>query len=174
MLHRPLFTPSAPHGPATVLLPLLALLVFTGCDHDAFDFIYDDEPVASGRWSAELVDDPGAGGHVIVQFDGVFDPGDGASDDLAEIEVFLDSGSEALSFQLDEDSGWDLVQRLDTITVDADYDERDERFRLTARLDADDDAPHQMEARVRYRVRYWGSSDDRFSREYTWRELVEF
>lgn len=166
--------PSSP-GPRALALPLLlALVILAGCDHDDFDFIYDDEPAASGRFDAQVVDDDGAGGHVLLDFDGIFDPGDGESDDLAVIEVFLDSGSESVSFQLDEDSGWDLVQRLRTITLEADYDEDDEDFRLTAFLEAEDDAPRMMEARVRYRVRYWGSSDDRFTREYAWRERIDF
>lgn len=173
VMQRPTTSPSLRSILSTPLL-LLALAALAACDHDDFDFINDDEPLASGRFTAQVVDDLGAGGHVELDFQGVFDPGGGVANDLAAIEVFVDSGAEAVSFRLDEDSGWDLTQRLGTITLDADYDTDDDRFDLAARLNVDDDQPRTLEARVRYRVRYFGSDDDRFDREYVWREQVDF
>lgn len=158
---------------AAALALSLALAAAAGCE-EGENFFFDDDPVASGRWTAELVDDPGAGGHVDLGFRGVFDPGDLASDELIEIRVFVDSGDEAVSFELDEDSGWDLTQRLGTLTVHADYDEDDERVAIDARLTARDDDPRRMEASVEYRLRYFSSHDERFQREYVWREDVEF
>jgi hypothetical protein len=69
---------------------------------------------------------------------------------------------------------WSRTERLSTLTAHADYDEDDERFTLQARLVARDDAPRAMEARVEYRIRYWGSNSRRFTQEYVWREQVEF
>jgi len=162
--------PARHPAPLTLALALLAL---AGCD-EGHDLFFDDDPIATGRWTAELVDDAGPGGHVELGFRGVFDPGDLASDDLVSIHVLVDSGAEAVSFQLDDDSGWSLTQRLGTVTVHADYDEDDERVTVDARLTARDDAARPMEASVEYRVRFWGSGDERFSREYVWREQVAF
>lgn len=50
----------------------------------------------------------------------------------------------------------------------------DERVTIDARLTARDDAPRQMEASVEYRVRFFGSSDERFTHEYVWRQQVAF
>lgn len=162
----------AARHPALLALSL-ALLALGGCE-EGEDFFFDDDPVASGRWSAEIEDDPGPGGHVDLAFRGVFDPGDLASDELVSIHVFIDSGDEAVAFQLDDDAGWRLTQRLDTLTVHADYDEDDERVAIDARLTAADDDPRRMEASVEYRVRYWSSHDERFRREYVWRDEVAF
>lgn len=152
----------------TALL-LAALLPLAGCDGD--DLFYDDEPVASGRWVDELVDDPGAGGHVNLDFDGILEPGDYSDDDV-EIDVFLDSGREAVSFELSDHAGWSHDERLGTLTFRAEYHRSADRVTVDARLDALDDTPREMEARVRYRVRTFGST--RFDREYRWREVVEF
>ena len=164
---------TAPAAPALpVLLLGLALTgLLAGCDGD--DLFYDDDPVASGFWESEVVDDAGAGGHVELDFDGVFEPGD-YSDDLIEIRVFLDSGREAVSFELDDRAGWSHSERLGTMTFRAEYHRSADRVTVDARLEAIDDEPQEMEARVRYRVRYYGSSRSRFDREYVWRERVEF
>jgi hypothetical protein len=161
------------HRPSLAAALALALLAFAGCE-EGEDLFFDDDPVASGRWTAALVDDAGPGGHVDLGFRGIFDPGDLASDELVSIHVFVDSGEEAVAFQLDDDSGWDLTQRLGSVTVHADYDEDDERVAIDARLTARDDDPRRMEASVEYRVRYWSSHDERFTREYLWREDVAF
>jgi hypothetical protein len=161
------------HRPSLAAALALALLAVAACD-EGHDLFFDDDPVASGRWSAAVVDDPGPGGHVDLGFRGIFDPGQPASDELVSIHVFVDSGDEAVGFQLDEDSGWSLTQRLGTLTVHADYDEDDERVTIDARLSARDDAPRRMEASVEYRVRFFGSADERFTREYVWREQVAF
>ncbi|HEX6198924.1 MAG TPA: hypothetical protein VF150_01585 [Thermoanaerobaculia bacterium] len=150
-----------------------ACLALAGCE-DGHDIFFDDDPVATGRFTSEVVNDPGAGGHVDLDFRGVFDPGDLASDELVSIHVMVDSGDEAVTFQLDDDAGWSRTERLSTLTAHADYDEDDERFTLQARLTARDDAPRAMEARVEYRIRYWGSNSRRFTQEYVWREQVAF
>lgn len=172
-LPSPLSRPSrraAARGFARALALSAAVLV-AGCDGD--DIFYDDDPVASGFWQDEIVDDAGPGGHVELEFDGVFEPGD-YSDDQIEIEVFLDSGRDAISFQLDDRAGWTHEERLGTLTFRAEYRRSADRMTVDARLDALGDAPHEMEASVRYRVRYFNSSRSRFDREYVWRETIDF
>ena len=154
------------------LVLCLPLLLLVGCDGD--DLFYDDDPVASGRWSDEIVDDAGAGGFVELDFDGIFDPGDYSNDQI-EIEVRLDSGRDAIDFELSDRAGWSYRERLGTIDFRAEYSLSADRMRVDAVLESPDDRPVEMEARVRYRVRLFGSSGGtRFDREYTWREVVEF
>lgn len=170
--HTPAARFSFPAARAVRLAPvlLLALLVpLAGCDGD--DLFYDDEPIASGRWDDEIVDDAGAGGHVDLDFDGIFEPGD-YSDDMVEIEVFLDSGRDAVSFELSDRAGWSHDERLGTLTFRAEYHRSADRVTVDALLEAPDDNPREMEGRVRYRVRSFGST--RFDREYRWRETVDF
>jgi hypothetical protein len=163
---RTRFATFAAFAPALLLATLLPL---AACDGD--DFFYDDDPIASGHWADEFVDDPGAGGHVVLDFDGILEPGDYSDDDV-EIEIFLDSGREAVSFELSDRAGWSHDERLGTLTFRAEYHRSADRVTVDARLDALDDTPREMEARVRYRVRTFGST--RFDREYRWRETVEF
>lgn len=161
---------AAARGLALALVLSAAGLV-AGCDGD--DIFYDDDPVASGFWEDDVVDDAGAGGHVDLDFDGIFEPGD-YSDDQLEIEIFLDSGRDAISFQLDDRAGWSHDEQLGTLSFRAEYHRSSDRVTVDARLDAPNDAPHDMEARVRYRVRYFNSSRSRFDREYVWRETIDF
>lgn len=163
------FSTSAAFVPLATALLLAVLLPLAACDGD--DLFYDDDPVASGLWADELVDDPGAGGHVVLDFDGILEPGDYSDDDV-EIEIFLDSGREAVSFELSDRAGWSHDERLGTLSFRAEYHRSADRVTVDARLDALDDTPREMEARVRYRVRTFGST--RFDREYRWRETVEF
>lgn len=163
---------STPAATARRLAPLLLLaLVFPLASCDGDDLFYDDDPIASGRWDDEIVDDAGAGGHVDLDFDGILEPGD-YSDDMIEIEVFLDSGRDAVGFELSDRAGWRHDERLGTLTFRAEYRRSADRVTVEARLEAPDDSPREMEGRVRYRVRSFGST--RFDREYRWRETVDF